>query len=111
MAKPRKVNPHYKFTNKTVPLIAIVGVSLGAMSFLSLLMTVILTFSKGGTAPLSYGITVIVATLFSLGGLVCSIRARMMRDTYVFFSTIGIALNAVNIFFVIYILGRGIMAL
>jgi hypothetical protein len=111
MAKSRKVNPHYKFTNKRVPLIAIVGVSLGGMSFLALLMTIILTFTKGGTAPLSYGITVIVATLFSAAGLFCSIKARMMRDTYIYFPTIGIVLNSVNLFFVIYILGRGIMAL
>lgn len=111
MAKPRKVNPHYKFTNKKVPLIAILGVSLGVMSLVAVILTVAFTFQMGGTAPTNYGLTVLVALIFSLAGLFCSAKARMMPDTYLFFSTIGIAVNGINIFLIIYILGRGIMAL
>ncbi len=109
--KKRAVNPHYKFTNKTVPLIVIFGLSLGVMSLLALLMTVILTFYRGGVAPFNYGITALVAFLFSAVGLFCCIKGRLMPDTYVFFSTLGMAVNGVNVFFIIYLLGRGIMNL
>ena len=111
MEKRRRVNPHYKFTNKTINLISVVGVSLGAMSLVALFMAVFLTFRMGGTAPLSYGITTIICTVFSIAGLVCSVRGRLMPDTYVYFPTIGMALNSINLFAIIYILGRGIMAM
>ena len=101
MEKPRKVNPHYKFTNKKVPLIAILGVSLGVMSLVAVILTVAFTFQMGGTAPTNYGLTVLVALIFSLAGLFCSAKARMMPDTYLFFSTIGIAVNGINIFLII----------
>ena len=111
MGKKRTVNPHYKFTNKTVPLIAIVGLALGVMSLIALFMTVLFTFQRGGEAPLSYGLTWIVAFVFSAGGLFCSIKGRLSPDTYVFFPTIGMVVNGINIFLVIYMLGRGIQAL
>ena len=107
----RVVNPHYKFTNKTVPLIVIFGLSLGVMSFAALVMTIILTFARGGTAPFNFGITAAVALIFSVAGLVLNIKGRLMPDTYIFFSTLGMAVCGVNIFFVIYILGRGILSL
>lgn len=110
-ARPKKVNPHYKFTNKTVPQIAILGVSLGLMSLIAVILVIFLTFQNGGEARLSYGLTVAVALIFSLAGMVCSVKGRMMPDTYLFFSTFGIAINGVNIFLIIYILGRGIMML
>jgi hypothetical protein len=109
--KKRKVNPHYKFTNKTVPLIAVVGLCLGAMSFLALVLTVLFTFQKGGETPLSYGLTWVVAFVFSAVGLFFSVKGRMRPDTYVFFPTIGMVVNSVNIFLVIYIMGRGILAM
>ena len=109
--KKRVVNPHYKFTNKTVPLIVIFGLSLGIVSMAALIMTIVLTFTRGGVAPFNYGITAAVALLFSAGGLFCCIRGRLMPDTYVFFSTLGMAVCSINIFFVIYILGKGILNL
>lgn len=109
--RPKKVNPHYKFTNKTVPQIAILGLSLGVMSLAAVILTILLSFKNGGEAKLSYGLTVVLALVFSLAGMICSIKGRMMPDTYKFFSTFGIAINGVNIFLIIYILGRGIMAL
>ncbi|MBR6094421.1 MAG: hypothetical protein IKP92_05270 [Lachnospiraceae bacterium] len=109
--KKRVVNPHYKFTNKTVPMIVIFGLSLGIMSLAALIMTIVLTFTRGGVAPFNYGITALVAFLFSAFGLFCCIRGRLMPDTYVFFSTLGMGICGINIFFVIYILGRGILSL
>ena len=113
MAKDRRrtVNPHYKFTNKTVPQIAILGVSLGVMSLAALVLSVVLAFRNGGEAMPSAGLTVIVAAAFSIAGMICSVKGRLMPDTYVFFSTLGIGINGINIFFVIYLLGKGIMEL
>lgn len=109
--RPKKVNPHYKFTNKTVPQIAILGVSLGVMSLAAIILVILLAFKNGGEAKLSYGLTVVVALIFSLAGMFCSVKGQMMPDTYKFFSTFGIAINGINIFLIIYILGRGIMAM
>ena len=108
-SRPKRVNPHYKFTNKTVPQIAILGVSLGVMSLVAIFLVILLTFRNGGEAKLSYGLTVVLAFIFSLAGMIFSVKARMMPDTYLFFSTFGIGINGVNIFLIIYILGRGIM--
>ena len=109
--RPKKVNPHYKFTNKTVPQIAILGLALGLMSLVAVILVILLAFRNGGEAKLSYGLTVVVAFVFSIAGMVCSVKGRMMPDTYKFFSTFGIAINGINIFLMIYILGRGIMIL
>ncbi len=109
--KRRKVNPHYKFTNKIIPLISIVGVSLGVMSLIALILEIFFTFRMGGEAPMSYGLTTIVCLIFSIAGLVCSIKGRMMPDVYVFFPTIGMTVCSINIFAIIYIIGRGILAM
>ncbi|MCR4814273.1 MAG: DUF6142 family protein [Lachnospiraceae bacterium] len=107
----RKVNPHYKFTNKTIPLISIAGLSLGVMSFAALILEIVFTFQKGGVAPLSYGITTILCLIFSVAGLVFSIKGRMMPDVYIYFPTLGMIVNSVNIFGIIYIIGRGILSM
>ena len=56
--------------------------------FLALVLTVLFTFQKGGEAPLSYGLTWVVAFVFSAVGLFFSVKGRMRPDTYVFFPTI-----------------------
>lgn len=110
-AERRRVNPHYKFTNKHIPLISVAGLSLGVMSLVALVLEIVLTYNLGGTAPLGYGITTIVCLVFSIAGFVCSLRGRLQPDTYLYFSTIGMVINAINVFWIIYLLGRGIMAM
>ena len=111
MEKRRKVNPHYKFTNKIIPLISIAGLSLGVMSTVALILEIAFTFRMGGVAPLSYGLTTALCLVFSVAGLVCSIKGRMMPDVYIYFPTLGMIFNGANIFAIVYIIGRGILSM
>ena len=81
------------------------------MSFAALVLEIVFTFQKGGVAPLSYGITTILCMIFSIAGLVFSIKGRMMPDVYIYFPTLGMIVNSVNIFGIIYIIGRGILSM
>lgn len=66
---------------------------LGLISNGSLGIVLYLTYLSGGDAPISYGLTGLLATVFSLIGLIMGLFAAREKDTYKLFPTLGVLLN------------------
>ena len=62
-----------KFTVKETKLSTIFAVSLGVISAITVLLLLYLTFLRGGEATLSYGLAGVLASVFSVIGLILSI--------------------------------------
>ena len=105
------INPKYKFTNKQIPPQSVRSAALGVISVAGIIAVTILSFKNEGVAEVRYGVTVILAAVFSIIGLVLGVWSRMIKDVYYFWAYFGIAVNSLVLFFVIYLLGLGIMAM
>lgn len=66
---------------------------LGVISNASLGIVLYLTYLSGGNAPLSYGLTGLLAALFSLVGLVLGLFTVREKDTFKLFPVLGVLLN------------------
>ncbi|MBQ8245980.1 MAG: hypothetical protein IJZ42_02525 [Lachnospiraceae bacterium] len=99
----------YKFTIKKISPWSVMSTILGAISLISMVLAIIFTFQNQGTAKPGYGLTAILALIFSGAGLVLGIRTRFEKDMYYIFANIGIALNGCMLAFLIYILVLGII--
>lgn len=101
----------YKFSDKKISYYSVMGVVLGVVSGIALIIMTINSFKLRGQVPESYGLTFIVGFLFTVTGLGLGIKSRMEKEVYYFLSDIGITINVINLFYIIYVLGRGIMVL
>ena len=99
----------YKFTDKKIDNLSIMGIVLGSISLLALIAAIIISFFNDGQAFIRFGLTVILALIFSIVGEVLSIISRLQADNYYNLSNTGIVINTVNLFFIMYIVGLGIM--
>ena len=77
---------------------------LGIITLLSMVFAIIFTFRNQGEAKVGYGLTSILALIFSGTGLGLGIKTRLEKDMYYIFANIGIALNVLMLGFMIYIL-------
>lgn len=84
---------NYIFTNKKNSPRAVMAVILGVISLVSLAAVVFLSYLNGGSALVSYGFTGLLATVYSLTGLLLGIVTIQNRDNYRFFPALGILLN------------------
>ena len=82
---------------------------LGIITLLSMVFAIIFTFRNQGEAKEGYGLTSILALIFSGTGLGLGIKTRLEKDMYYIFANIGIALNVLMLGFMIYILVLGII--
>ena len=87
----------YIFTNKEHPFRAVVSTVLGLISLSSVVMVLWFVFRDGGIAQPRYGMTMLLAVLFSLIGLVLGILSRMEPDKYYLFSYLGLVINALGL--------------
>lgn len=101
----------YKFSDKKISYYSVMGVILGLVSAVGMLIMTVNSFNFRGDIPTSYGVTAILSLIFTSTGLGFCIKSRMEKEVYYFLSDIGITINAAVIFYLIYILGIGIMAL
>ena len=69
------------------------SVILGIISLVSLGVVVFLAYRTGGEAAAGYGFTGVLATIFSLIGLVLGAVTVHEKNYYRFFPVAGIALN------------------
>ncbi len=86
---------NYIFTNKKHSQRAIMSTILGMISTASLGIVVYLTYLRDGAATVGYGVTGLLATLFSLVGLGLGIVTIRDKDYYRLFPRLGIVLNLV----------------
>lgn len=84
---------NYIFTNKKHSHRAIMSTILGSISTISLVIVVYMTYQQNGEATVGYGVTGLLATLFSLTGLILGIVTVRNKEYYRIFPWLGIALN------------------
>ena len=85
---------HYIFTDKRESKKGILSAMLGAMSLISVFLTVYFTWQNHGTAYVRYGVVTLLCLIFSVAGLVIGIMAE---DKFYLFAWIGIVLNALTL--------------
>lgn len=100
---------NYIFTNKKNSERAIMATILGVISCVSLGIVVYLTYLNNGQAPAGYGVTGLLATIFSLTGLGLGIVTVREKNYYRLFPILGIVLNLAALAFVSLILYMGSM--
>ena len=105
MAKRRT----YKFTNRNFSLISIMSAIWGMLSTASLILAIVMSFLQGGRADLRYGLTCILALLFSAAGLFLGIKSRREPEKFYLYADIGIVLNTISLLFLITIVVLGIV--
>ena len=86
----RKKN--YIFTNKKHSDKAIMSTILGVISLVSLGIVTYLSYSQGG-----YGVTGVLATVYSLIGLILGVLTLRDKDIYRFFPVLGTILNVISL--------------
>jgi len=97
----------YIFTNKKNSQRAIMATVLGVISLASLGIVVFRAYSRAGEAAAGYGFTGVLATLFSLVGLVLGVVTFRDKNYYRLFPVLGIALNLLSLGFISLILYAG----
>ena len=91
----RKKN--YIFTNKKHSDKAIMSTILGIISLVSLGIVPYLSYSRGGVMHGGYGVTGVLATIYSLIGLILGILTLRDKDIYRFFPVLGTILNVISL--------------
>lgn len=84
---------NYIFTSKRHSEKAIMSTILGIISTASLSIVIYLTYSKGGEATVGYGVTGLLATIYSLVGFILGVITVQDKDYYRLFPCLGIVLN------------------
>lgn len=88
---------NYKFTNKKHPEIGIMSVILGTISLVSQILVILMCYLKRMEAKSNNGMTVLLALIMAIVGLVLGIISKKKRDTYGLFPLVGIVLNSVSV--------------
>ncbi len=83
----------YKFTNKKHSEKAIMSTVFGALSLISLVVVIYLSYSKAGEAPVNYGFSGILILIFAIVGLVLGVLALQEKERFMFFCRLGCVLN------------------
>ena len=86
-------NKKYIYTNKKHSQKAIMSVILGIISLGSVILVLYLTSRAGGEATNGYGMTGLLATLFSFVGLILGVLTVRENVYYRFFPILGVILN------------------
>ena len=98
---------NYIFTNKKNSDQAIMSMILGIISNISLGIVVYKTYLNNGEALGGYGVTGLLATIFSLIGLILGIMTVRDKQNYRLFPWLGTILNFLALVFVAFILYLG----
>ena len=97
----------YIFTDKKESKRGSLSSVLGALSLISLIAAVYLTFQNQGAAPVKYGVVCLLCLIFSGAGLALGILARMEEDRFYLFAWVGIVLNLLTLAGISFILYAG----
>lgn len=86
---------NYKFTNRKHSEQAIMSTILGFISNVSLGIVIYLAYLSGGNIPISYGLTGLLAVIFSVIGLILGVLTAQEKDMFKLFPILGIVLNLI----------------
>ena len=88
---------NYMFTNRRHSEKAIMSTVFGVLCTVSLVIVVVLSYSRGGDVPAGYGFTGLFAAILSLGGMLLGVLALREADRFKLFGWLGILLNGVSL--------------
>lgn len=88
---------NFIFTNKKHSEKAIMGTILGMISLVSLGIVIFLSYQKNGETPVSYGLTGLLATIFSMIGLIIGILTLQEKENFRLFPWLGTILNMLSL--------------
>ena len=74
---------HYIFTDKRESKKGILSAMLGAMSLISVFLTVYFTWQNHGTAYVRYGVVTLLCLIFSVAGLVLELWRSWKRINFI----------------------------
>lgn len=98
------------FTNKRHSQKAIMSTVLGVISTASMVVVIYLSFLLQGQAPISYGLTGLLALVMALVGEGLGIKTVFERDRFKLFPVLGIVLNLAAIAIVAFVFYMGVYA-
>lgn len=84
------------------------SVILGIISLAALVAVVFLSYRSGGEAAVKYGFTGVLATFFSMAGLIMGVLTACDKSYYRFFPVLGVMLNTLALGGVSLILYAGV---
>ncbi len=85
------------FTNRRHSEKAIMSTVFGVLCTVSLVIVVVLSYSRGGDVPAGYGFTGLFAAILSLVGMLLGVLALREADRFKLFGWLGILLNGVSL--------------
>lgn len=102
-------NTDYKFTDKKISPLSVMSVVLSLISFIALFVSLIMSYKLAGQIEGKVGITALLCFVFSLTSIVLSIRTYFQKNVFHVFSHIGTAIGAVNLIYLMYVYGLGMI--
>ena len=97
----------YIFTNRKHTKKGIMATILGVISNIAVFLAVYFTYMSGGAAPINYGVSILLALIFSVTGFVIAMISRFEKDFFYFFSYLGIVINVLPIVTIVVLLYAG----
>lgn len=88
---------NYMFTNRRHSEKAIMSTVFGVLCTVSLLVVVVLSYSRSGDIPAGYGFTGLFATILSMVGMLLGVLSLREADRFRLFGWLGILLNGVSL--------------
>ena len=98
---------NYKFTNRKHSERAIMSTILGIISTGSIAIVIYLSYLKAGAAPISYGLTGLLAAIFSIVGLILGLLTVQERERFLLFPILGIVLNLAALGILVFLVQLG----
>lgn len=98
---------NYIFTNRKHSERAIMSTILGVISNGSLAIVIYLAYLSGGNAPISYGLTGLLAVIFSLIGLILGVLTAQEKERFKLFPILGIVLNLIALGILVFLVQLG----
>lgn len=84
---------YYKFTNKGHSKKAVMSTVFGALSCISVIVLIYLSYLNKGVAPFKYGVAGILALVFGIVGMILAVLAVQEKEKFLVFGWLGMALN------------------
>lgn len=99
---------HYIYSNKKHTLYGVFSFILSMIALISLVLSVILSYSYKGDAPASFGAVGFLCTVFAGIGIILALRGKKEPDKFYLFANLGLGFNILDLMFVSAILYAGI---
>ena len=83
----------YKFSNKKHPWQAQGSMILGIISLVSIITVIVFSFRQAGETKPGYGVTGLLAAIFTLAGLILGLVSFRQRESFRLLGILGCVIN------------------